>query len=297
MWFLKKKRKVGKTLSQRARYRPNLGIPIRHHPLQKRSTVILAVSKKPSHTTKRIVAYLATLILIITTGLLTYFVSFSNYFLIKDISVKFKEENDMNDKIDINKYIAPYIQTNLLFFDEKSIKAQAMKAFPQISNIEVKKVLPNHVKLEITTYEIVANIINRLAGRERKFQILNSGYLIKEGNEDPSLPYIVISSETLLQPLSQIISPDNLSYILEASKGFNEKFNMRVLDSEYLPIGREVHLRTEKNFLVWLDMEQPWGKQLNKLKQALTKLDIYQIPLKYIDLRIGSSNGEKVYYR
>ena len=70
-----------------------------------------------------------------------------------------------------------------------------------------------------------------------------------------------------------------------------------MLNAEYYVRERELHLQTEKNFMVMLDMEKPFMPQLDKLKKALPKLNIYNTPPEYIDLRISGTDTEKVIFK
>ena len=72
---------------------------------------------------------------------------------------------------------------------------------------------------------------------------------------------------------------------------------MEVTDIIYLEKAREFHLRTEKNFDIWLSLEMDYKSQLSKLKAAEQKLNIKTEPLQYIDLRIAGGNGEKVIFK
>lgn len=78
---------------------------------------------------------------------------------------------------------------------------------------------------------------------------------------------------------------------------FTERFDIQVFEAAYLLEAREVHLITNQGFNVWLDMEQDLETQLNKLKNAIPKIDIYKDPLEYIDLRIESANGDKIIFK
>ena len=72
---------------------------------------------------------------------------------------------------------------------------------------------------------------------------------------------------------------------------------MQLIHSIYKPVEREVHLKTEKDFAIWLDLGKTYEQQLDKLKRTLERLDIYNTPLQYIDLRISSQTGEKIIFR
>ncbi len=264
--------------------------------LRKRNTFVHTAPTQSTKYKKVKSAYLIAIVVLLSIGLGTQIIFLSDYFTIDNIEANFDQERNIDQDINLTPIISKYLNQNLLLAQSSQIEKEIKTKHPQVSEVKINKLFPNQISIKIYTYEIVANVINKMERREKKFQILSSGYLLKEGSEDPALPYIVIKSETTFQPLSQIIPPNRLKYILEAANEFNKNYNMRIIDSEYLPTAREVHLRTEKNFAVWLDMEKPWEAQLNKLKRTLTKLNIYQTQLQYIDLRISSVNGDKVYY-
>ena len=90
---------------------------------------------------------------------------------------------------------------------------------------------------------------------------------------------------------------ENLTTLLEVETDYEAKFNMQILEVHYIRRAREVHLYTERYFFVWIDLTQEVEIQLNKLKKAMTELNIYEAPLLYIDLRISGQNGEKVIYK
>ena len=72
---------------------------------------------------------------------------------------------------------------------------------------------------------------------------------------------------------------------------------MEIVRIEYKPTAREIHLLTERNFFIWLDIQISYEEQFKKMKKSLVKLDIYTEDLEYIDLRIAGSNGDKIIYK
>ena len=94
-----------------------------------------------------------------------------------------------------------------------------------------------------------------------------------------------------------VIDKDKLEYILNAIYDYEELFGMKVLSAEYKPREREVHIKTERNFVVWLDTSITLEKQYDKLKKATADLNIYTENLEYIDLRISSANGDRVIFK
>jgi hypothetical protein len=100
-----------------------------------------------------------------------------------------------------------------------------------------------------------------------------------------------------LDPTKPVISADNLNYILHATSYFEEKFGMKIRETDFIIKARELHLKTEKNFTIWLDTQIPFERQFLKLKKAMTTIDIYKVALEYIDLRIAGTSGEKVIFK
>jgi len=144
---------------------------------------------------------------------------------------------------------------------------------------------------------LVGNLVYENSQVKKTYLINAIGYPIKENLENPNLPYIHLKSEDPVNPDQPIVESGELRYILEANTYFKERFGMRVIEILYKPNAREIHLLTEKNFYIWLDMQRSAEEQLKKLKKAAVKLDIYNTPLEYIDLRIAGSNGEKIIYK
>ena len=54
----------------------------------------------------------------------------------------------------------------------------------------------------------------------------------------------------------------------------------------YLPVAREVHLRTDQNMDIWLTMEKEYKEQIDKLAAVWEAAELYKEDLSYIDLRI-----------
>lgn len=244
--------------------------------------------------TKKILSLVALLTFAIS---LIYLIFFSGYLTTREIKV-------INDRLEnesvvsnMEKSLDQFLGKNLLFLDLNDISTTINTAFPQLENIEINKNYPSTLEVEFKEYPLTANIINESNTLKKTFIVNSIGFATKEDYEDPSLPYIRIQSDEPLNPQSIIINPKTLEYISKTVAYFEEKFGMRVVETLYKPVPREIHLLTEKDFYIWLDIQRPSEDQLKKLKKALVKLDIYNENLEYIDLRISGSNGDKIIYK
>lgn len=248
------------------------------------------------------------LIVMIAIGILAaaaYFIWFSGYFTIAKIYVQYEEFQNENN--DIQTYFDDLKGKNYLFTDPTKRNADIQKAHPELSKLIVQKIFPNTIKISFTEFPITANVESIINGKSIEKVLINSiGMVIYHDTENPNLPYIkVITQENREDPITTtqsqnqppIISQENLTYMLSAVKSFEERFGMKITELRLLPQARELRFKTEKNFEIWLDIQIPFEKQFLKLKKSMTRIDIYQTPLFYIDLRVSGANGEKVIFK
>lgn len=168
----------------------------------------------------------------------------------------------------------------------------------ELKSLIIRRSIPGKLTVRYELYPPVANLIIAKDGVTRKFLLNEFGLVMEIDAESPDLPYITLSENVEFPKLRETPLPaDYLKNITKAHKLFTEKFGMKVKAVLYKRIEREVHLKTEKGFWVWLDLTQEIERQLFKLKRSLPKLDIYQEPLEYIDLRISGRTGEKIIYK
>ncbi len=240
----------------------------------------------------------------LSAGLLAfgiYSAFFSDWLLVENFQIE--EEGTMIDDYQKMKTILQNIvDQNILLVNEEALIGEIRANHPEIDKIKIKKILPDTIKIEYTKFPTTANIVNIVQGIQKKFLTDSQGFLIEENMEQLDLPHIYIETTEPLEVRHTILpdpirSRERLSYIINSVNLFEEKFGIKVLYADFKQREREVHLHTEKYFYVMLDMEKDLNRQIEKLKKALQKLDIYQTPLVYIDLRISGKDTEKVIYK
>jgi hypothetical protein len=235
--------------------------------------------------------------IVLLSGFSIYAFFFSNYFTVTEITLKNKEIENQNVAEKIKKSISTTVGKNILFTNTKNLELKVLTAFPELEKVTLEKQYPHTLLIEFSEYPLVTNVINE-SSTVKKSYILNAvGYAVKENYEDKNLPYIRIKSEEPINTKNVIIESSKLTYLLNAKAYFEEKFGMRVIEILYKPTAREMHLLTEKNFYIWLDIQRPFEQQFKKLKKALVKLNIYQDAFAYIDLRVAGNNGDKIIYK
>lgn len=261
--------------------------------------------------------------------LLILFLLFSSYFSITNIEVLRKDFHI--DTALISNQLNEYIGENILFFQRSKIVNKIQENFPEFSSVQVKKVLPHSIKIELQSYPIVANIRayyvlpeletiveddyvteveealkesfildeevstkkEEITPIEQKCLINEIGQAIFDKEEDLELMTILVTG--LTQPIEDrevIITDDKMDYILNSIKYFTNLLTIEVSAIEYLPIAREVHLNTSAGFEVWLTTEKDYREQIDKLNVIYKTAELDAEDMAYVDLRVR----EKVIY-
>lgn len=231
----------------------------------------------------------------VVSGLI-YLLFFSHFFDLRVVEI-FEDGARAGNSSPVWSFLEALKTKNILFIQEKPLDDSLKSLYPEIKQLKIKKILPQKLRIEIEKFPIIANIINVVSSVQKKYLINSFGLLTQENIENHDLPYIKIDSAEVFPLHTVIIPQEQLDYIMKAVQLFEEKFGMKVLNAYYLSREREVHLLTEKYFTVWIDMGKALQPQMEKLKKALPKVDIYKIPLQYIDLRISGTDNEKVIYK
>ena len=236
---------------------------------------------------------------ILAYGLYSVFIS--DNFLVEEFIIV--EEGTIIDNYEkMNTILQKMIGKNIVLINDEEIVEIIKKEHPEIENVTIKKVFPRSIKIEYEKFPVTANLINTVEGIQKKFIIDSQGFLVEENTEHPDLPRIYLETNVFLEVRNSFLtskkrSQERLTQIMTAINLFEEKFAIKINYADYKKDEREIHLHTEKHFYVMIDLERDINRQIEKLKKALPKIDIYNIPLVYIDLRISGTDTEKVIFK
>lgn len=239
------------------------------------------------------------ILIVSTIFYITYTLFLSSALTIHQIKVI---ENDISvSSHAIGKLLKDFEGSNLLLFNGNEIEPYLHKQYPEYETLKITKSLPDTLTIILKTYPVVAKlIVNPDKENEQQFLLTRAGQIAEYNEEilsEQELREIKMESEQSLQLGANVMDQNKLAFILEAIQGFEDRFGMIVKSAEYHDTARETHLLTERNFYVWLDMTTDLDEQFNKLKKSLPRLDIYNMNLQYIDLRISGANGEKIIFK
>lgn len=227
---------------------------------------------------------------------LFYLTLFSKFFTVTKITL------EKNGDAVTSTSLAPFLDKlkgkNILFLSTESLTKELEQTFRnEILLVRIKKSYPNNLIVKVEEYPAVLNLKVIAPDATQKFVLNQIGYTIFENREEKNLPFLTVKLTKGFKGKTIVIERKKLEPVLEAFRRFTELFGIKVTEGEWKKVERELHLKTEKNFTLWLYLGSPINEQLSKLKRALPKLDIYHEPLEYIDLRIPGGENEKVIYK
>ena len=232
-----------------------------------------------------------------------YGLFFTALFEIQNIDVN-GEADTLDEQTAVSAYLQDYLGDNLLLFSTSKHEKALLEQYGYLKTLDLDRDFFHTVVATLETYPAIANVRIEFEDGSTQFYMINElGLVSGVGTTLESLPLIVMDVTGTDMDLSttsineKLIAQETLIVLLETAKDFEGKFDMQILEIRYLKQARELHLLTERNFSVWIDLTQDLAIQLAKLKKALTELNIYEAALEYIDLRITGQNGEKVIYK
>jgi hypothetical protein len=191
------------------------------------------------------------------------------------------------------------ILKNLILLNTESLKSTLSQTILNLEDLSIQKQFPSKLIIDFKQFDPAANLVNLVGpSKIQKFFLIDeNGRVSNLGDQRPDLPTIRIQTNEQAEINKTILKPEQLNYALKAKEHFQENFDLNVQDITYLLEAREVHLYTSNQTTIWLDAQEDYIEQIDKLKKALPRLNIYDLPIDYIDLRIDNNNGGKIIYK
>ncbi|MBI4994364.1 hypothetical protein HZC21_01815 [Candidatus Peregrinibacteria bacterium] len=225
-----------------------------------------------------------------------YIIFFSSFFTITKVAIE--KSGSAVPETSIISFLERLKGKNILFIKTDSLTKEIEQTFKnEILLVKFKKSYPRTIVAEVQEYPAVINLKIIASDKTQKFVLNQIGYCILENTELKNLPVLIWQTDKSFSGKSIMIKQEKLALIADAFKRFTEIFGIKIIYGEWKKVQRELHLKTEKNFDVWFDLTSDVPAQILKLKKALPKLDIFNTPLEYIDLRIAGGDSEKVIYK
>ncbi|MFC1721354.1 cell division protein FtsQ/DivIB [Patescibacteria group bacterium] len=185
-------------------------------------------------------------------------------------------------------------RSNIFVLNTRKTETQLLEDIAQIRSVEIKRQLPNILKVYIEERDPV--IIWETDGRQYYLDV--DGVISKDidGSSALQLPVIKDLSDKQVVPREQIVSENFVEFVGELTDSFHQETGLDI--GELLtpsPLSREVHVQTSEDWLIYFTSARTLSSQYQKLLLILNKelSPEQRSNLEYIDLRIK----DKIYYK
>lgn len=239
--------------------------------------------------------------------LLVYLSVFCNLFQIKEVEVRGTKKVSRREVEEITEGLVErklavgpwdiFSTKGLLILRARKIEEVLSQRYLRIKDVNVRRSLPDKTIVEIEERSSLAEVCRDrcYSVDETGFSFVATDYKESMGEEvnvfqaDPKLVVVVIKDSRKIGLGQQVISPSNLTSILEVQRFLGERLGDLELSLE------EEKLTARNGLNIYFDLGSEVGDQLENLDLLLEKKlknkDLEK--LEYIDLRFGS----RVFYR
>ena len=197
-----------------------------------------------------------------------------------------------------------------------------LESYPIIANLKVYYILPEAEKVAEEDFTELNKAIEELSGSDSDItsledltpianeEVADAIFDLSEDSEGPepveqksllnqigqahfdqeeNLELITIVVHGLSQPVEdreQVIEKEHMDYMLETIQYIKNTMSLDILEIEYLPVAREIHLKTNTNLVLWLGIARDYKGQIDKLNTIYENAELDKEDLAYIDLRV-----------
>lgn len=214
-----------------------------------------------------------------------YIFFYSSYFAIQKIYI---ERTDELSNINIAyKAIWDYYWNSIMLSDENEIKDKIISYQKNIKTVDVRKMLPDSIKISITSYKWAFN--TQMFGRD---YIVSNNWIFIPIKNSSKLKFATIhfkDPDTLgIIDYKEILSWDDIKSIQTLLAKINwSLLDIKTKDLDYFPVERELHINSDSWTKYIFDIAWNLDEQVSKTKAFLDKnKDTLWSKIIYMDLRI-----------
>lgn len=227
-------------------------------------------------------AYLYYLAWAIFVWALVYLFAFSQYFLIKNISIETEDEYSNTDIA--YTILNEYLKDNIFILDVWETREQLSSSQENLWKILISKQFPQTLKVTLTSYTAIYNTIIK----EKEYLILANGSAVP--GKDKQLPFLDLKFTELpvFYEYKKILSESELRTIFEIDSLLDLNFSINPYEKiNYYIDEKEAHIILESWATLIFDLLWNPQSQIEKLSVFNEEnLNITNNTLIYTDLRI-----------
>ena len=204
------------------------------------------------------------------------------YFHLKKISVI--RDNPNLDVVQIEKSLEEFYGKNILFLPHKNIREKLSTDFPEFRDISVAENWPSEIELHITISPPKFNLLNT---ESANFSVISEDGVILQEEPDQDLPVLkVYQYEKPIQVRQKFLEKEDLENIVKAERILQDEIKLPLHASHLYWTAKELHLISQAEMQIWIDLSQPIEDQMRKLELSANEIGLYTNRFEHIDLRI-----------
>jgi len=212
-------------------------------------------------------------------GGLIYILFFSGFFNIKNVVVEGYDNPEKIKEIVAEQGGGGRLANNIFLYNKNNL-AETLTGSPLISEIQIRKILPNKIIIQI--YQSKPALIWSTAGD--KYLIDERGVVMGKHN-DEKLPEVYDSADIKVEKGEKVASPTFINFIRVITDGFTPATSTRISKILIFDLITDIHVLTSDGWTVYLDASKDPSTELNNLTKVLTEAKKSSKKLEYIDLR------------
>jgi hypothetical protein len=188
------------------------------------------------------------------------------------------------DPILVEETLQDFRGKNMLFLRHSDIVAALMEVMPELRDIELTEDWPRSLLVRVGAANPMYNVFNV---ETANFSVISEDGIVLADQSIEGLPVIkILQREEPILIRERVLTQKQLQQIYTAEGILDADLRLPLEAVEVLSSANELHLISRGEMAIWLDLSYSVEDQLEKLKTAEKKIQLYRDAFDHIDLRI-----------
>ncbi|MCK5460748.1 hypothetical protein KAI58_02085 [Candidatus Gracilibacteria bacterium] len=207
---------------------------------------------------------------------------FSPYFNLKKISIIRDNPNIDIEKIETS--LQEFYGENLLFLSHEDIEKQLLNTFLEFRKIDISENWPSEMQIKITISPPLFTLFNI---ETANFSVISEdGIILSEKPQSQLVVLKIQEYKKTLFPGEKFTKKETLDKIKQAKFALEHQIKLPIKEILFFPTARELHIISEKDTAIWIDLQLEIEPQIRKLELSTNEIGLFSKNIKHIDLRI-----------
>lgn len=234
-------------------------------------------------------------------------VFFLAYFRVQQIQIS--REDIRIDGATLGHFLSSsYAGKNIFLISKNEITQKVTQAFPEINTLRVQKKYPNTLVIHVSTFPVsfrwscertsksftIEGDVEKEVTSELYY--INSAGLITIPTESEKNAFLIYEKSPcpeVIKRRDQILPASVIDEITKSKNLLESVIGKKIVRAGYYRDGDEIHLIADDETSFWIDFENPFQDQINKLKAAIEMDATLLGAMEHVDLRITG----KIFYK